>query len=65
MGDSLDGSATAQDAPDPSDSSGQRGFFGRIIDALSPSDPDDDTEAGDSNPKNSAPGPLPGIGNLR
>jgi magnesium and cobalt transporter len=65
MGDSLDGSATAQDAPDPSDSSGQRGFFGRIIDALSPSDPDADPEAGDSSPAKAAPGALPGIGNLR
>jgi len=65
MGDSLDGSATAQDAPDPSDSSGQRGFFGRIIDALSPSNPDEETEAGDGNAIKVAPRSLPGIGNLR
>jgi magnesium and cobalt transporter len=65
MGDSLDGSATAQDAPDPSDSSGQRGFFGRIIDALSPSDPDADADADDSSSAKSVAGSLPGIGNLR
>lgn len=65
MGDSLDGSATAQDAPDPSDSSGQRGFFGRIIDALSPANPDDDAEEGGSASSTTAPGALPGIGNLR
>lgn len=66
MGDSLDGSATAQDAPDPSDSSGQRGFFGRIIDALSsPSDPDVDTDAGNGMSARPVPAPLPGIGNLR
>jgi magnesium and cobalt transporter len=65
MGDSLDGSATAQDAPDPSDSSGQRGFFGRIIDALSPSDPDADADDADSSSAKSASGSLPGIGNLR
>jgi magnesium and cobalt transporter len=65
MGDSLDGSATAQDAPDPSDSSGQRGFFGRIIDALSPSDPDADADDADRSSAKSASGSLPGIGNLR
>ncbi len=65
MGDSLDGSATAQDAPDPSDSSGQRGFFGRIIDALSPSDPDADADADDGSTAKSLAGSLPGIGNLR
>lgn len=65
MGDSLDGSATVQDAPDPSDSSGQRGFFGRIIDALSPSDPDADEDAGSGHSATSVPAPLPGIGNLR
>ncbi len=65
MGDSLDGSATAQDAPDPSDSSGQRGFFGRIIDALSPSDPDADADEGDRSSAKTVPAPLPGLGNLR
>jgi magnesium and cobalt transporter len=65
MGDSLDGSAAVQDAPDPSDSSGQRGFFGRIIDALSPSDPDPDTNARAGQSAAPLPAPLPGLGNLR
>lgn len=65
MGDSLDGSAMAQDAPDPSDSSGQRGFFGRIIDALSPSDPDADADAETGSSAQPVPAPLPGLGNLR
>lgn len=63
MGDSLDGSPVAQDAPDPSDSNGQRGFFGRIMDAFSPADPEADAEDGSS--AKMSPGPLPGIGNLR
>lgn len=65
MGDSLDGSTGVQDAPDPSDSSGQRGFFGRIIDALSPSDPDANSGARAQATAPSAQGSLPGIGNLR
>lgn len=57
----------AQDAPDPSDSSEQRGFFGRIIDAFSPNDPEDQ---GRDRPDEANAGrtnglPLPGIGNLR
>ncbi len=65
MGDSLDGSTTAQEAPDPSDSNGQRGFFGRIIDAFSPADPEADPDAGDGATAKVSPAPLPGIGNLR
>ncbi|MFN6951477.1 MAG: hemolysin family protein [Albidovulum sp.] len=67
MGDSLDGSSVAQEAPDPSDSSGQRGFFGRIIDALSPSENDGDANAARaaSLPHQTAAVPPPGIGNLR
>ena len=65
MGDSLDGSTTAQDAPDPSDSSGQRGFFGRIIDALSPSDSDEKDAARGPGAEPSSAGALPGLGNLR
>ena len=67
MGDSLDGSTLAQEAPDPSDSSGQRGFFGRIIDALSPSESDGE----DAKPALAAAArpvqvaQFPGIGNLR
>jgi len=67
MGDSLDGSTVAQDAPDPSDSSGQRGFFGRIIDALSPSESDREDLAAPVVAATNAPQAvlLPGIGNLR
>ena len=67
MGDSLDGSTVAQDAPDPSDSSGQRGFFGRIIDAFTPSE----TETGETavthegTARTASSLLLPGIGNLR
>lgn len=66
MGDSLDGSTAAQDAADPSDSNGQRGFFGRIIDAFTPSDDNGDEPvppAADT--VGAAAAPLPGIGNLR
>lgn len=65
MGDSLDGSTTAQDAPDPSDSSGQRGFFGRIIDALSPSDANENEAARGTGTAAAGGGVLHGIGNLR
>lgn len=67
MGDSLDGSTVAQDAPDPSDSIGQRGFFGRIIDAFSPSetDADETAEPHEDVTRAVASLPLPGIGNLR
>ncbi|WP_347311496.1 hemolysin family protein [Defluviimonas sp. SAOS-178_SWC] len=67
MGDSLDGSTVAQDAPDPSDSTGQRGFFGRIIDAFTPSETDagETVEAQEDNARVSSTQPLPGIGNLR
>lgn len=67
MGESADGSMVAQDAPDPADSNEQRGFFGRIIDAFSPSDsePDPETEAKDDADRTALATPLPGIGNLR
>lgn len=67
MGDSLDGSAMAQDAPDPSDSTGQRGFFGRIIDAFTPAETDaDETAMARKDTAGAATGlTLPGIGNLR
>lgn len=67
MGDSLDGSTLAQEAPDPSDSSGQRGFFGRIIDALSPSESDgEDAEPALAEAARPVPvAQFPGIGNLR
>lgn len=66
MGESSDGSSQPQDAADPGDSNGQRGFFGRILSALSPSDsshpePARDVSAGSAPPS----APLPGMGNLR
>jgi len=66
MGDSLDGSSLAEDSADPSDSNGQRGFFGRIIDAFS--SPDSETEGTTERHEDAAratAAPLPGIGNLR
>lgn len=65
MGDSLDGSASAQEASEPSDSSGQRGFFGRIFDAFSTGDSDEEGVARDDNGATRPSTPLPGIGNLR
>lgn len=65
MGDSLDGSPSAQDASEPSDSSGQRGFFGRIFDAFSTGDSDEEGVARDENGVARPSTPLPGIGNLR
>ena len=65
MGESADGSQLAQGADEPADSSAQKGFFGRIFSALSPTDTDD----GDDAPQaRAAPvqGPmLPGLANLR
>lgn len=56
----------AQDAPDPSDSNGQRGFFGRIIDAFSPTETDaDGAAAPDQGSRAASALALPGIGNLR
>lgn len=65
MGDSVDGSPSAQDASEPSDSSGQRGFFGRIFDAFSTGDSDEEGVARDENGVARPSTPLPGIGNLR
>lgn len=66
MGRSADGSQFADSADDPSDSSAQKGFFGRIFSALTPSEPDEDT----SQPAQRGEAPaqlaaLPGIANLR
>lgn len=67
MGESADGSMTAQDAPDPSDSSGQRGFFGRILEAFTPTDAE--AEGSDEPHPVAQAAPtgrtLHGIGNLR
>ena len=65
MGDSLDGSPSAQEASEPSDSSGQRGFFGRIFDAFSTGESDEEGVARDENGVTRPSTPLPGIGNLR
>lgn len=64
MGESADGSMVAQDAPDP-DSTEQRGFFGRIIDAFTPSDSDAATQTEPPDDAARMAVPLPGIGNLR
>ena len=61
----MDGSPSAQDASEPSDSSGQRGFFGRIFDAFSTGDSDEEGVARDDNGLARPSTPLPGIGNLR
>ena len=66
MGDPLDESAAQDAGDDNGDSSGQRGFFGRILDAFSPSD-GGDADKGDAQPATTGPSaaPLPGLGNLR
>ena len=66
MGDSLDGSTMAQDAPDPSDSTRQRGFFGRILNTFSSAEAETDTlSAPRSEGARATSAVLPGIGNLR
>lgn len=73
MGESADGSQLAQDAPEPTDSSpgnaGQRGFFGRIFNALSPGEGTGTETEPAQRPKRvetpATASPLPGIGNLR
>jgi magnesium and cobalt transporter len=65
MGDSTEGSsAAAQSAPpDPGEIQSQRGFFGRIIGALSPSETKDALRA--ARGYESAVQSAPGLGNLR
>ena len=67
MGESADGSMVAQDAPDPSDSNEQRGFFGRIMDAFSPAEAeaDEQAEPHEEEGERTIGAPLPGLGNLR
>ncbi|MCV2868767.1 hemolysin family protein [Defluviimonas sp. WL0002] len=66
MGESADGSQFADGTEDPADSSAQRGFFGRILSALSPSEAGEDADAPVARKDSSAPGAvLPGIANLR
>ena len=66
MGSSIDGSEAAQSAQDPDDS-GQLGFFGRILSALSPSESSQESETPGQalTALQSAAQVLPGIGNLR
>ena len=59
MGDTTDGSTAAQRAHDDPKDSESRGLFGRLFDALSPDDTDDDT--GGANRLGPA---LPGLANL-
>lgn len=65
MGESLDGSRAAHRAPDP-DETGSRGFFGRILDVLTVSDPGQ--EAGDEEepqPGRAQTREAAGVANLR
>ena len=65
MGSSNDGSASAADTADETDT-GSRGFFGRILNAFSPSD-SADTATSEAKIIGAATGAavLPGLGNLR
>jgi len=66
MGDEADSTSTPQEAAEEADSSSQRGFLGRILNAFSPSDAA--PEAGKSNElagSGQAALVLPGMGNLR
>lgn len=70
MGSSSDGSTAAQSAQDVNEDPpepGQRGFFGRILDALTPSDPAAEAHEAEAPTKaQSASGlTLPGMANLR
>ncbi len=65
MGDSTDGQAAPPEAPEQSDSSGQRGFIGRILSAFSTGEAASEGgggEAGDASPSARA---TAGIGHLR
>ncbi len=65
MGESPDGSSLAQDAGEPSDSSGHRGFFGRLIDVFSPSDAGHAPAAAQSDEKAPPGAAMPAVVNLR
>jgi magnesium and cobalt transporter len=64
MGSSNDGSPAAQGAQDPTEG-GQRGFLGRILSVLSPSDTTINADKTAETPSGTAASGLPGIGNLR
>ncbi len=65
MGESPDGSSLAQDAGEPSESSGHRSFFGRLIDAFSPSDANHGPTAARSANRAEAGAATPGVVKLR
>ena len=66
MGESADEAQATDEAPESSDSNSQRGFFGRLRNAFSSSDPAEGTEAQPSASSAASGGlALPGIGNLR
>ena len=66
MGEQAETISAADGGDDPSDSSGQKGFFGRILSAFSPSEPGSE-DGPDTGRVTQLPGTLalPGIGNLR
>lgn len=66
MGEQSDNYSAADGETDAGDSSGQKGFFGRIISALTgPDAPDDDKPAVRGAPVAAQTGALHGVGNLR
>lgn len=67
MGDTSDGSSVAQDAHDDTESHEHRGFFGRLIEAFTHSEPTEAERAEQprDEPRNPGAPALPGIGNLR
>ena len=66
MGEQADDTSPAQEPPDESDSSGQRGFFGRILNVFSPSDtPPEAVGSDDITAADPTALALPGMGNLR
>jgi magnesium and cobalt transporter len=64
MGSSTDGLEAAQGADDPTEGN-QRGFFSRLLNALTPSDPEDESPRPGDPAQPQAVQTLPGLGNLR
>jgi magnesium and cobalt transporter len=64
MGESADGAQSATEAADGSDSSAQRSFLGRILDAFSPGESGDEDRLR-GRPGAAGGGSLPGMVNLR
>lgn len=65
MGESADGSQLAEGADETADSHTQKGFFGRIFSALSPSDSSEGADAPQERPAAPPGVGLPGLANLR